>query len=66
MVLTYQADQNIRVSADEMRKLGRIEEGIEFPDGGYFASLMVYHQLHCIVSVPLHHRLFQRRKDLRE
>lgn len=33
-----------------MQKLGRIEEGIKLPDGGYFGTLAVYHDLHCLVS----------------
>jgi hypothetical protein len=36
-----------------MRELGRLEEGVKLPGGGYFASLMVYHHLHCIKR--LHH-----------
>lgn len=39
-----------------MEDLGRLDDGIRFPDGSYFSSLMVYHQLHCIVSHPQHHR----------
>ncbi|KAF8865831.1 hypothetical protein BDZ45DRAFT_683824 [Acephala macrosclerotiorum] len=45
--------QNIRISADEMERLGRLEDSIELPGGGYFGSLMVYHQLHCIKRI--HH-----------
>ena len=33
-----------------MRRLGKLENGIPLPDGGYFGSLTVHHQLHCIVS----------------
>ena len=40
----------MRVTEDEMRKLGKLESGIPLPDGGYFGSLTVFHQLHCIVS----------------
>lgn len=29
----------------------RMENGIELPDGGYFATLNVYHNLHCIVRL---------------
>jgi hypothetical protein len=29
---------------------GRKEQAIPLPDGGYFASTTVYHNLHCIVS----------------
>ena len=39
---------NIRVSEDEMRHLGKLEHGLPLPDGGYFGSLTVFHQLHCI------------------
>lgn len=58
--LNLPSDANIRVSADEMRLLGRLEEGILLPGGagggGYFGSLMAYHQLHCIKR--LHHHLY--------
>lgn len=57
LLMLKNADQNIQVSADEMRKLGRLEEGVELPTGGYFASLMVYHQLHCLKR--LHHFTYQ-------
>ena len=33
-----------------MRRLGKLDNGIALPDGGYFGSLTVHHQLHCIVS----------------
>ena len=29
---------------------GRKDDSIPLPDGGYYASLYVYHNLHCIVS----------------
>jgi hypothetical protein len=32
-----------------MKDLGRLEEGIELPNGQYFGSLMVFHHLHCLV-----------------
>ena len=43
-------DFNIRISEDEMKRLGKLENAIALPDGGYFGSLTVYHQLHCVVS----------------
>lgn len=49
--LIHLSDQNIGVAPDLMRKLGRVEEGIELPDGTYFGSLMVFHHLHCLVSL---------------
>lgn len=33
-----------------MRELGREYQGVQFPDGRYFGSLMVYHHLHCLVT----------------
>ena len=33
-----------------MKDLSRLDEGIQFSDGGNFSSLMAFHQLHCIVS----------------
>ncbi|KAI1110828.1 hypothetical protein F5Y14DRAFT_465197 [Nemania sp. NC0429] len=38
-----------------MEELGRVDEGIKLPDGTYFASLMVFHHLHCLKS--LYHAL---------
>lgn len=37
-----------------MERLGRLEEGIELPDGGYFATLAVFHDLHCLVRIISH------------
>ncbi|MCJ1355116.1 MAG: hypothetical protein MMC33_005107 [Icmadophila ericetorum] len=39
---------NMRVTEDEMRQLGKLDNNIPLPDGGYFGSLTVFHQLHCI------------------
>ncbi|VTT55256.1 unnamed protein product [Fusarium fujikuroi] len=42
---------------DEMNHIpGRKEQAIELPDGGYFATLNVYHNLHCIKR--LHHYMY--------
>jgi hypothetical protein len=46
------AAQNIGVSPEYMRQLGRIEEGIQISTGDYFGSFLVFHHLHCIVSPP--------------
>ena len=46
-----------------MEDLGRLDEGIQFSNGGYFSSLMVYHQLHCIVSHPQNRRGHQTTTD---
>lgn len=43
-------DQNLYVEAEDMSKLGVLDEGVKLPNGGYYASMMVYHQLHCLVS----------------
>lgn len=43
------ADQNLYVEAEDLEKLGVLDEGVKLPNGGYYASLMVYHQLHCLV-----------------
>ncbi|KAK1965447.1 hypothetical protein LY78DRAFT_703636 [Colletotrichum sublineola] len=47
--------QNIRLSKNVMEQLGRVDEGIELPGGGFFGSIMVFHHLHCIKN--LYHTL---------
>ena len=42
---------NLRVTEDEMRHLGKLDDSLPLPDGGYFGSLTVFHQLHCIWRV---------------
>ncbi|CZR36085.1 uncharacterized protein FPRO_03655 [Fusarium proliferatum ET1] len=50
-------NSNIRIKEDEMNHIpGRKEQAIELPDGGYFATLNVYHNLHCIKR--LHHYMY--------
>ncbi|KAK1993307.1 hypothetical protein LX36DRAFT_586633 [Colletotrichum falcatum] len=48
--------QNIRFSKSLMEELGRVDEGIELQDGGFFGSIMVFHHLHCLVrsNTPAH------------
>ncbi|KAH0437160.1 hypothetical protein CcaCcLH18_04028 [Colletotrichum camelliae] len=49
------AHQNIRIPKRTMEDIGRVDEGIELPGGGYFGSIMVYHHLHCLKN--LYHAL---------
>ncbi|KAI0182898.1 hypothetical protein EV127DRAFT_401819 [Xylaria flabelliformis] len=42
---------NLGLSADYMKELGRQEEGIRLPDGTYYASMMVFHHLHCLKNL---------------
>ncbi|KAI1160181.1 hypothetical protein F5B18DRAFT_676256 [Nemania serpens] len=42
---------NLGLSADYMRELGRQDEGIRLPDGTYYASMMVFHHLHCLKNL---------------
>ncbi|EWG41476.1 hypothetical protein FVEG_03588 [Fusarium verticillioides 7600] len=50
-------NSNIRITEDEMSHIpGRKEQAIELQDGGYFATLNVYHNLHCIKR--LHHYMY--------
>ncbi|KAI1183513.1 hypothetical protein F5B17DRAFT_448291 [Nemania serpens] len=42
---------NTRVPRDVMAELGRLDEGIRFPDGTYFGQLMVFHHLHCLKRI---------------
>ncbi|KAE8336292.1 hypothetical protein BDV24DRAFT_168432 [Aspergillus arachidicola] len=41
---------NVRLTLDEMKQIdpGRKDDAIELPDGGYFATLQVWHELHCV------------------
>lgn len=41
--------QNIAIPSKLMDKMGRLEDGIKLPDGNYYGSLMVFHNLHCLV-----------------
>ena len=50
LMLNDALDFNVRISEDEMRQLGKLDNNIPLPDGGYFGSLTVFHQLHCVVS----------------
>ncbi|KAH8911761.1 hypothetical protein BR93DRAFT_13883 [Coniochaeta sp. PMI_546] len=47
---------NIGLPASYMRELGREYQGVQFPDGRYFGSLMVYHHLHCLKHI--YHALY--------
>ncbi|KAI1172137.1 hypothetical protein F4777DRAFT_590766 [Nemania sp. FL0916] len=49
--------QWLQIPESDMEKLGRVEEGIQLPDGGYFATLAVYHDLHCLRRI--HHVLYR-------
>jgi hypothetical protein len=47
--LTSPQEQNIALSPEIMKDLGREEQGLRLPDGNYFGALMVFHHLHCLV-----------------
>ncbi|KAF4336149.1 hypothetical protein FBEOM_9992 [Fusarium beomiforme] len=50
-------NSNIRITEEEISHIsGRKEQAIELPDGGYFATLNVYHNLHFIKR--LHHYMY--------
>ena len=49
MIRGINVDHNIGLPETYMEELGRVYQGVQFPDGRYFASLMVYHHLHCLV-----------------
>ncbi|KAL5115116.1 hypothetical protein ACEQ8H_006952 [Pleosporales sp. CAS-2024a] len=51
------AHSNLGIKEEEMRALGRENEGIKLPDGTYFGSIMVFHHLHCLVEKNLYHAL---------
>ncbi|KAH7035654.1 uncharacterized protein B0I36DRAFT_240309 [Microdochium trichocladiopsis] len=47
----WSIDQNIAIQPELMEEMGRAEEGIRFPDGTYFGSMMVFHNLHCLKNI---------------
>ncbi|KAI1160691.1 hypothetical protein F5B18DRAFT_631371 [Nemania serpens] len=49
--------QWLQIPKSDIEKLGRLDEGIELPDGGYFATLAVFHDLHCLRRI--HHVLYR-------
>ncbi|KAH8890215.1 hypothetical protein GQ53DRAFT_868018 [Thozetella sp. PMI_491] len=42
---------NIGLPKSYMEEVGRVYQGVEFPDGRYFGSMMVYHHLHCLKHI---------------
>jgi hypothetical protein len=45
------ADQNIRLSLEDLKAFNRDEDAVQLPDGsGYIGSLNIYHEIHCVVS----------------
>jgi hypothetical protein len=53
------AGTNVRITEEEMDHLpDRKDNSIPLPDGGYYATLNAYHNLHCVVrstwSKPYH------------
>ncbi|MCJ1350915.1 MAG: hypothetical protein MMC33_000897 [Icmadophila ericetorum] len=48
--------QNIRLSKEELGERGQEDGLIALPDGGYWATLTVYHSLHCVKRV--HHLMY--------
>lgn len=45
---------NVRLSLEDLKAFNREEDAVQLPDGsGYAGSLNVYHEIHCVVSLPL-------------
>lgn len=44
-------DSNIRISSTELEAISpeRKDQAIALPDGGYYGTLSVFHELHCLV-----------------
>lgn len=52
--------ENIIVEPELIARLGREDIALADPEGrGYLGTLNVYHQLHCIVSLHLHHAMLR-------
>jgi hypothetical protein len=62
---TLLIDQNLYVEAEDLEKLGVLDDGVQLPNGGYYASLMVYHQLHCLVRSSLYISMYRANKETR-
>jgi hypothetical protein len=46
------ADQNIRLSLEDLKEFNRDEDAVQLPDGsGYLGTLNIYHEIHCVVSL---------------
>jgi hypothetical protein len=46
------ADQNIRLSLEDLKAFNRDEDAVQLPDGsGYIGTLNIYHEMHCVVSL---------------
>ena len=44
---------NVRLSLEDLQAFNRSEDAVQLPDGsGYAGTLNVYHEIHCVVSVP--------------
>ena len=50
MLIVKLVDHNLGISPERMKDMGRIDQGIELPDGRYYGTIMAFHHLHCLVS----------------
>lgn len=45
---------NVRFSLEDLKAFDRDEDAVQLPDGsGYAGTLNIYHEIHCVVSLPL-------------
>jgi hypothetical protein len=44
-------NSNIRISADELKRLNRTSIQLQDGSGDYFGGLSAHHHLHCLVSL---------------
>lgn len=51
--LTDIAVMNMGIPPQVIGEMGRLDDGIRLPDGDYFGQFMVFHHLHCLVSLLL-------------
>ncbi|PSK46510.1 protoheme IX farnesyltransferase [Elsinoe australis] len=47
---------DVRVPKEEMRRLGREYQGVQFPDGDYYGMVTAHHDLHCLMR--FHHHFY--------
>lgn len=47
-------EMNVRFSLEDLIAFNRDEDAVQLPDGsGYAGTLNIYHEIHCVVSLPL-------------
>lgn len=52
--VSFSTEMNVRFSLEDLKAFDRDEDAVQLPDGsGYAGTLNIYHEIHCVVSLPL-------------